>query len=67
MVISPRSSLIDDNRVCYPGYFVIPDKFENCSFYLCEKWMCNFDGDYTESVDCFRQDGHFYYVNPANS
>jgi hypothetical protein len=23
-------------------------------------------GIYIESVDCFQQDGHFYYINPAN-
>jgi hypothetical protein len=26
----------------------------------------NFDGDCIESVYCFRQHGHFSYVNPAN-
>jgi hypothetical protein len=26
----------------------------------------NFDGDYIESVDCFRQDSHFHSINPAN-
>jgi hypothetical protein len=26
----------------------------------------NFDGDCIESVDCFQQDSHFYYINPAN-
>jgi hypothetical protein len=26
----------------------------------------NFDGDCIESVDCFWQDSHFYYVDPAN-
>ena len=26
----------------------------------------NFDGDCIESVDCFWQDSHFYYINPAN-
>ena len=26
----------------------------------------NFDGDCIESVDCFWQDGHFYYINPDN-
>jgi hypothetical protein len=24
------------------------------------------DGDCIESVDCFQQDSHFYYINPAN-
>jgi hypothetical protein len=26
----------------------------------------NFDGDCNKSVDCFWQDGHFYYINPVN-
>jgi hypothetical protein len=26
----------------------------------------NFDGDWIESVYCIQQDGHFYYINPAN-
>jgi hypothetical protein len=26
----------------------------------------NFDGDCIESVDFFRQDSHFYYINSAN-
>ena len=53
-VNSPRSSFIAENSFCYPGFFVIPDEFENCSFYLCEELSWNFDGDCIESVDCFR-------------
>jgi hypothetical protein len=34
--------------------FVIPYGAEECSFYLCEKLIWNFDGDCIESVDCFR-------------
>jgi hypothetical protein len=30
------------------------------------KMSWNFDGDCIESVDCFRQDSHFYNVNPAD-
>ena len=26
----------------------------------------NFDEDSLESIDCFRQDSHFDYINPAN-
>jgi hypothetical protein len=29
---SPRSSFIAENSFCYPGIFVIPDEFGNCSF-----------------------------------
>jgi hypothetical protein len=50
---SPRSSLIVENSFHYPGCFVIPDEFENCSFYLCEQLSWNFDGDCIESIDCF--------------
>ena len=32
----------------------------------CEELNWNFDGNCTEFVDCFGQDGHFYYINPAN-
>ena len=31
-----------------------------------EKLTWNFEGDCIESVDCFQQDSHFDYVNPAN-
>jgi hypothetical protein len=31
-----------------------------------EELNWNFDGNCTEFVDCFGQDGHFYYINPAN-
>jgi hypothetical protein len=49
------------------GFFIIPDEFENCPFYLSEELSWNFDGDCIESVDCFWQDSHFYYINTANS
>jgi hypothetical protein len=31
-----------------------------------KNWFGIFGGDCIESVDCFLQDGHFYYINPAN-
>jgi hypothetical protein len=31
-----------------------------------EELSWNFDGDYTESVDCFWLDCQFYYTKPAN-
>ena len=31
-----------------------------------EELSRNFDGDCIESVDCFWQNGHAYYSNPAN-
>jgi hypothetical protein len=63
---STRSTSIVENSFCYPKFFVIPDEFENCPFYLGEELSWNFDGDCIESVDCFWQDSHFYYINPAN-
>lgn len=50
---SPRSSLIVKNAFCYSGFFDFSNKFENCSFYLCEELSWDFDGDYIESVDFF--------------
>jgi hypothetical protein len=43
-------------------FFVIPNEFANCSFQLYEELSWNFDGNCIESVDCFRQDGHFYCI-----
>jgi len=63
---SIRGSFIVENSFCYPRFFVIPDEFANCSFQFCEELSWNFDGNCNESVDCFQQDGHFYYINPAN-
>ena len=31
-----------------------------------EELSWDFDGDCVESVDCFWQDGHFNYIDPAN-
>jgi hypothetical protein len=50
---STRRSFIVENSIRYPGFFVIPDEFENCSFYLYEELSWNFDGDCIESVDWF--------------
>lgn len=55
---SPRCSFIVENSFCYPGFFVIPNEFVDCS---------SFDGDCIESIGSFWQDGHFYNFNPANS
>ena len=42
-------SFIVDNVFFYPDFFVIPDKFENSSFYLYEELSWNFEG-YTLNV-----------------
>jgi hypothetical protein len=44
-------SFIVDNVFFYPDFFVIPDKFENSSFYLYEELSWNFDRDCIEFVD----------------
>ena len=63
----PRNSFIDENGFCYPVFFfVIPNLFENYFSYVYEEVSWDFDGDCIESIDCFRQDGHFYSINPAN-
>jgi hypothetical protein len=56
---SSRGSFIVENSFCYPRFFVIPDEFANCPFYLSEELSWSFDGDCIESIDCFRQDSHF--------
>jgi hypothetical protein len=63
---STRGSFIVDNSFLYRRFFVIPDEFANCPFYLCEELSWNFDGNCIESIDCFQQDSHVYYINPAN-
>jgi hypothetical protein len=65
MVISPKVLLL--LRIVYAilGFLLfqmnlriaLSNSVKNC-------W--NFDGDCIESVDFFRQDGHFYCINPAN-
>jgi hypothetical protein len=63
---SLRISFIVENNFRYPKIFVIPDEFAHCSFKLYDKLSWNFDRDCIESVGCFQQDDHFYYINPAN-
>jgi len=63
---SPRSSFIVEYNFCYPEFLVIPNEFAKCSFYLYKGLSRNFDGDCIESVHCFWQNGHLFYINPAN-
>jgi hypothetical protein len=58
--------IIVENRFCYPRYFVIPEEFANYPFYFSGELSWDFDGEYIESVDSFRQDSHYDYINPAN-
>jgi hypothetical protein len=64
---STRGSFIVENSFSILGFvFIFPDEFANCPFYLSEELSWNFDEDCIESVDCFQQDSHFYYINPVN-
>ena len=63
---STRGSFVVENSFCYPKIFVISDEFANCLFELGEELSWNFNEDCIESVDCFWQDSHFYYIIPAN-
>ena len=66
MVIPPEVLLLLRIVFAILEFFFIPDEFANCPFYFSEELSWNFDGDCFESVDCFRQGSHFYYINPAN-
>jgi hypothetical protein len=44
MVIPPEVLLLLKHCFCHPGFFVIPDDVENCSFYLYEELSWNFEG-----------------------
>ena len=66
MVIPPEVLLSLRRGFAILDFFVIPDEFEDFSFYFVEELSWNFDGDCIESVDCFWQDRHFYYNDPAN-
>jgi hypothetical protein len=59
---SPSSFTVENSFHCP----VNPNELANCSFQLYEELSWNFDGDFVESVACFQQDGHLYYINPAN-
>jgi hypothetical protein len=63
---STRGSFILENSYCCPRYFVIPDEFANFRFKFSEELSWNIDGDCIESLYCFQQDSHFYYIKPAN-
>jgi len=60
-----HSFIVKNCFLCF-GFFAFPDEFENCFFCVFEELFWDFDGDCIESVDCFWQDGQFYYVNSAN-
>jgi hypothetical protein len=39
---------------------------EDCPFKNYEELCWTFNRDCMESVDCFRYNGHFYYINPTD-
>lgn len=43
-------------------YFFLPTEAYVCSFRFCNKVFSNFDWNCTESIDCFWQEGNFYYI-----
>ncbi|XP_018644101.1 hypothetical protein Smp_191100 [Schistosoma mansoni] len=57
--------LVEQGCFGYPGSFVFPYKIDYCSFKVCEELCWDFNGDSIESVDCFWQDCHFYYIDPT--
>ena len=50
---SLRTSFIVAYTFCYLGFFVIPNEFANCSFYLYKELSRNLDGNCIESLNCF--------------
>ena len=46
--------------------FVLPYKVDYCFLKVCEEFCWDFDGDSIESIDCFWQNCHFYYVDLTN-
>ena len=52
---STRGSFIVEKSLCYPRFFIIPDEFANCSFYLSEEFKMFLspvmDPEYLEEVD----------------
>ena len=65
MVIPPEVLLSLRIAFAILGLFVIRDEFANCPFQFDEEFSWDFDGDFIESVDCFWQDSHFYYIDPS--
>ena len=63
---STRGAFFVENSFCYPRFFVIPDEFAYCPFQFVEELSWNIDVECIESVDCFWQDSHVYYIDPAN-
>ena len=53
MVISPEVLLLFRISLAILGVLYFPHKMENHSFQVCEQFCWSFDGNCTESVDCF--------------
>jgi hypothetical protein len=63
---STRGSFIVEKSFCYPRFFLFQINLQ-IALSNFEELSWNFDGNCNESVDCFWQDSHFDYINPANS
>jgi hypothetical protein len=66
MVIPPEVLLFLRIVFAILGFFFFPDEFANYPFFLNEELSWNLNGDCIESIHCFQQNSHFYYINPAN-
>jgi hypothetical protein len=66
MMIPPKGFLLLRIVFTMLAFFVTPNEFQNCSFKLYKYLSWNFDVDCIRFLYCFWQDGHFYYINPAN-
>ena len=60
-----RSSFIVQDCFGYPGFLISLYKLDYCSLKVCEEFCWDFDGDCIESIDCFWQNCHFYFVDPT--
>jgi hypothetical protein len=65
-VIPPEVILLLRIVFAILGFFIFPDEFADYPIYLSEELNWNSDRDCIESVDCFRQDRNFYYINAVD-
>ena len=57
--------LLSQDRYCYVGLFVVPQKFLKYLFQFHKICHWNVDRNYVESVDCFGSYGYFNNVNSS--
>jgi hypothetical protein len=66
MVIPPDDFLLLRRFFQHPVLFLLFQMNLQIVIFNFMKLSWDFDGDCFESVDCFRQDRHFYYIDPTN-